>query len=333
MAEADRPSEADVAGPTDEPDERDEADVAPVADRPGEADVAPVAAPADHGDVAEVADRVLASRKYRHLDRGFVERISAEARQRAANPAQAAKEAKRRLHQAYGAFLQGDPAGSVHRALHQMRDDGVPVKEALLPAMRAHASTAERVPYIEAFASLLADWCGRPASVVDLACGLGPLTIPWLSLAPHASYWCCDVDAELVAALNQLDGVVPVRLHVEARDLVADPPSLSAELGLMLKTVTTLEQQRRGQSTAALARLRCRHVVLSLPRRSLGGRRGYTRNPLDEAARLAAATHYEVRDDAPLGTEHLVHLVSPWADASDAETEADATDATESGRP
>jgi 16S rRNA (guanine(1405)-N(7))-methyltransferase len=175
--------------------------------------------------------------------------------------------------------------------------------------MRAHTSTAERLPHIEPFAGFLRDWCGAPGSVIDLGCGLGPLTLPWLSIPPTATYWCCDVDVELVAALNRLAPLLPAQFRAEAVDLVADGREHTAELGLALKLITTLDAQRRGAATEVVRRLHVDHLIISVAAASLGGGRRYTTDPVGQVAEAIDGTTYAIADDRTLGDEHYAHLV------------------------
>jgi Ribosomal RNA methyltransferase (FmrO) len=101
---------------------------------------------------------------------------------------------------------------------------------------------------------------------------------------------------------------MPVRLTAATCDLVASPPAIRADVALMLKTVTTIDQQGAGAAGRVLSALDCRHVILSLPRRSLSGRRGYSGDPGAIAADAAAGSPYRVRNQAAFGNELLYHL-------------------------
>lgn len=257
----------------------------------------------------DVAMRVLASPKYRELEPSFVARIASEATRSSSSTEAAVKLAKRRLHQAFGAFLHGRPAVAVRDAVKAVRDGSTPLDTAFVTAMRAHASTAERVPHLDRFGELIGEWSPGTHSVVDLACGLSPLAIPWLPLEPGASYSCCDIDTALASALLELNQVLDVDVQASCCDLVRDPPSLHADLALLLKTMPTLEQQAPGSTRRVIERLQCGHVVLSLPTRSLGGRVGYTSDGLQRVVDLVQGTRYSVAGDAAIGREHFFHLV------------------------
>ena len=256
----------------------------------------------------DLARRIRSSAKYRGLDESLVRRVSSDAAQRFGDRNQAVKYARRKLHQAFGAFLNGSPAHEVTAMVDAVRSGRTDLRAAAESAMRAHASSAERAGWLVPFYELLTEWCGIPDSVADLACGLNPLAIPWMRLAPGASYWACEIDAELVAALAGLDQVMPVRFTAVGCDLVASPPALRADVALMLKTVTTIDQQDAGAARAVLAALDCRHVVASLPRRSLSGRRGYSDDATAIMREVASGGRYLITHQASLGSELLYHL-------------------------
>jgi 16S rRNA (guanine(1405)-N(7))-methyltransferase len=259
--------------------------------------------------VVRIVQRVLGSPKYRAVQAAMVERIATAVARTTAKDDEAVKVVKRQLHQAYGAFLAGKPAPAVDRAIARVGGDPNRVKAAFAEAMRAHASTAERLPYIESYADMLRGWCGAPRSVIDFGCGLAPLMLPWLSIPPTATYWCCDIDVELVAALNRIAPLLSVRFEADAVDLVADRRERSAELGLALKLVTTLEAQRDGAATDVLRRLHVDHLVISVPAASLGGGRRYMTDPVAQVAEAVEGTTYVIADDRRLGDEHYAHLV------------------------
>jgi 16S rRNA (guanine(1405)-N(7))-methyltransferase len=256
-----------------------------------------------------VARQILASPKYRGLDPSLVRRVAGEAAQRSRDRGQALRYARRKLHQAFGAFLVGSPARAVADVVASVAAGRAGLREAAIDGMRAHASTAERIDWLVPFYQQVGAWCGPAGSVADLACGLNPLAMPWMRLAPGASYWACEIDRDLAGALRELDPVMPARLTVTTCDLVAAPPVLRADVALLLKTVTTLEQQRAGASRRVLSALNCRHVVLSLPRRSLGGRREYTDDARALVRKVTEGTPFRWSDEAVLGDELLSHLV------------------------
>lgn len=220
----------------------------------------------------EILDRVLASPRYRGVDRSLVTRMAEEELPKARNAADAVKRVKRRLHQAVGAFR----AGRVTAAVGWPADDPAALREACRTAMLAHASTRERAPHLDTFYPDLWHVTGRPSSVLDLGCGLNPLALPWMGIGT-ASYGAIDVDAgTLEVARGFLESVG--QPHVaEVRDLAAHVPAARADVALLLKLVTTLDRQDADAATRLLRGLRVDHAVVSFAARSLGGRGGHER--------------------------------------------------------
>lgn len=216
---------------------------------------------------AEVVERVRRSSRYRDVDEVMLARLAAEELARSRTVDEAVKRVKRRLHQAVGAF-RGAPA----RAAGTPGDpDGL--RDAALAAMRRHASTIERVPYLDRFHAGIWEHTGLPGSVLDLGCGLHPLSLPWMGIG-DAPYAALDVDGRALDAVRAFLERWNQPHRVEPRDLVADPATEPADVALLLKLVTTLDRQDPEAADRVLGGLRARHAVVSFAARSLGGRGG-----------------------------------------------------------
>ncbi|MGH3305874.1 MAG: hypothetical protein ACRDOK_30290, partial [Streptosporangiaceae bacterium] len=100
-------------------------------------------------DPAAVLQQVMASAKYASLEESFVRRIADEASDRCRDHGAAVKHARRKLHQAFGAFVTGS-LGDAVRACVGAIESGMPVRAACLASMRSHASTAERAAVLDA---------------------------------------------------------------------------------------------------------------------------------------------------------------------------------------
>lgn len=200
---------------------------------------------------AEIVERVRRSARYRDVDPALVERIASEELAGSRNLDDAVKRVKRRLHQAVGAF------GMV-RAGH--------------PSLRDHASTRERLPHLDRFYPGIWRHTGIPGSIADLGCGLNPLTLPWMGLAPHARYLAVDIDRRALSAVRAFMLAADQPHEVRAMDLVREVPDDAVDVALLLKLITTLDRQDSGAAARLLSGLRARHAVVSFTTRTLGGR-------------------------------------------------------------
>lgn len=230
---------------------------------------------------AEIVDRVRASPRYRTVDRALIGRLAAEELPKARSVDDAVKRVKRRLHQAVGAFRTGRRSSAVGWPAH----DQAALRESCLAAMRQHASTRERAPHLETFYAPIWEVTGRPGTILDLACGLNPLALPWMGIG-DATYHATDVDSATLEVVGGFLEATGQPHTVGVRDLVSDLPTTAADVALLLKLVTTLDRQDPHAANRLLRAIRVDHAVVSFAARSLGGRGGHERTYRDRLERL-----------------------------------------------
>lgn len=227
---------------------------------------------------AEIVERVRRSARYRDVDVAMLDRLAGEELPRARNVDDAVKRVKRRLHQAVGAYRG---AADAERLMAPIRAawsgdlEDPTFREACAAALARHASTAERLPHLDRFFGPIWELTGGPPrTLLDLGCGLGPLAIPWMGLAPDAMYRACDVDRRSLDVVEAFLSLVGQPSAVEACDLVASSaPSGRVDVGLLLKLVPLLDRQDPLAAIRCLFSLEAAYAVVSFPARSLGGRR------------------------------------------------------------
>jgi 16S rRNA (guanine(1405)-N(7))-methyltransferase len=248
--------------------------------------------------VQRIVEEVLASRRYRWLAPEFVSRVAAREGRHVRRHADAVKATKARLHQVYGAYVQELASDDMVRAVDDAREKGpAAVRDTCRRLMAEHASTRERLPILERYYVELFALTGPPRSVVDLACGLGALALPWMELPEGATYTAYDVDrryVEIGAAALRACGV-PGRMAL--RDVVTSPPEEAVDVALLLKAAPCLEQQGPGSARRVLEGVRSRHVAVSFPTQSLGGAgKGMVAHYRQLMAALIEGTPWAVRE-------------------------------------
>jgi len=108
--------------------------------------------------------------------------------------------------------------------------------------------------------------------VLDLACGLNPFAFPWMGLPREIAYHACDIDQRIVSAVDAFFDLLGVAHSAACADVLVSVPEVEADVALLLKTLPCLERQEKGAGAAVLREVRARHVVVSFPAQSLGGR-------------------------------------------------------------
>lgn len=135
-----------------------------------------------------------------------------------------------------------------------------------------HASTRERLPDIETIYATLFEACGTVTSVLDIACGLNPLTASWMPLQPGSRYVAIDLFEDLASFLQKALDSLGLRAECRAADVLGEPPEDACDLALLLKCLPLFERNDRNAMKNMLAHLKCRHMAASYPVVSLGGR-------------------------------------------------------------
>nr|AIA18848.1 Ribosomal RNA methyltransferase (FmrO) [uncultured bacterium] len=236
-------------------------------------------------DITELIASVRGSSKYGSISEAMIRSIGLRELAARRNLKEAIKATKNKLHQVAGAYLDGRlPYDDWLALLDEARQaDGVidaggsptlhaQFRLACRQIMRNHASTRERLPILEDFYAATLASLGQVSSVLDLACGLNPLTLPWMPLAPDARYYACDIYADMIAFLNGFFTRAGLEGQTEECALAAGAPNVQVDLALVLKALPPLDQQAKHAGRDLLRALNARHILVSFPAQSLGGR-------------------------------------------------------------
>ena len=273
---------------------------------------------ASAGDALErLVVAVREGAKYREIAPDLVRAVGARELAKGRGFRETVKPTRNKLHQTVGAYIDTEPRydrwlaslAAAHEA-----GDAAKIRIASASIMRHHASTRERLPILDEFYGAIFRRLPPIRRVVDVVCGLNPLALPWMALAEGAEYVAYDVDAAMIAFLNDcfalLPGVAgnaPQRVAA-VRDVVADPPIEPADLALVLKAIPCLEQLDKGAGARLLDALNAPYLLVSFPLQSLGGReRGMATTYRARFAELSAGRAWEV-EELVFGGE-LVYLV------------------------
>lgn len=222
----------------------------------------------------ELVAQVRGSRKYGAISEALVRRIGAAELSKRATLKDAVKATKNTLHQVAGLYFASErPAYDAWLQQITQAEDDAARRAVLRSIMSQHASTRERLSILDAFyARVLAD-IGPVRSVLDLACGLNPLSLPWMPLAAGATYHAVDIYEDLARFLQAALDAFGVVGKAEARDVIADCPTDAADVALLLKALPCLERLDKAVGPAILDTINARCIVVSFPTQTVGGRK------------------------------------------------------------
>ena len=217
---------------------------------------------------------VQAGRKYGSICEEFIKNIGSRELAKRSSLKDAVKATKRKLHQVGGAYLRGRMdygrwLVEIERA-YQSGDRGEYIK-VCAHVMRHHSSTRERLGMLDRFYATALTHVPEVRTVVDIGCGLHPLSIPWMSLAEDIEYCAYDIYEDMVDFLNAVFALVGVGGGAQARDVTQYRPTRKADLAFLLKTVPCLERVQQGAGFGLLDELYAKHLLVTFPVATLGG--------------------------------------------------------------
>jgi len=266
----------------------------------------------DSQQIDRLIEAVLASSKYKSIDVDFIRYIGKQELSSHHNLKEAIKSTKNKLHQVGGAYQTSAPCYSVWLdELKFAKRSGN--EEHFLDTckwiMQSHSSTRERLPVLEHFYSTIFANLPPINSVIDIACGLHPLAVPWMSLSEHVQYFAYEIYADMIGFLNDSLALMPVQGFAEVRDVTHSCPTQKVDIAFILKAIPCLEQVDKSAGLRLLETLNANHLVVSFPAHSLGGKnKGMTANYESRFYKLVAHKPWSIQRFEFPG--ELVFLVS-----------------------
>ena len=227
-------------------------------------------------DAQEMVDNILDSRKYRDsgLNPNTIEDLIHLEAPKQSSQKKLLKSVRRKLHNIVAPYLGEPDYQELSGRLSQLGDkapDSPELQAFLLDVLAEHASTSERIPYLGEFYDRIFEITGKPASILDLACGLHPLAFPWMDLPLTTHYHAYDIIQPRIDFINQFFRSLGLQPLAENRDILVNPPQIHADLGLFLKEAHRFEKREPGCNRNFWASLNVDTLAVSLPTQNLSG--------------------------------------------------------------
>ena len=150
----------------------------------------------DEGFVSDIVMEISASRNFREISPSLIRQVVLSERQPNESRKEMFKRVKSKLHQVANAFRGGSlKAQDLHDKIESINafstfDELKPLCREL---MQSHASTKERIPILDNFYLQIFEQLPPIHSVLDLASGINPLAIPWMTLETGFTYHAIDL--------------------------------------------------------------------------------------------------------------------------------------------
>lgn len=236
---------------------------------------------------AAVVTAVKQTKKYQATSEATIAALVADAARRYKSRKAVEKAVRTQLHHIMAPYL-GDPdypaAAAAMTAAFAAGEAAV--KALCRELMAAHVSTAERLPLLPTFFSEIFAVTGPPQTILDVACALDPLSLPWMGLTPPLAFYAYDIHEARVDFLNhffRLQGLPPL---ARVQDVALQFPQERGDVALFLKEMPRFVRNYGDLGRPLLEALDVRWLVVSYPAVSAHGGRNLTSRYRDFMAQL-----------------------------------------------
>ena len=219
---------------------------------------------------------VESSRKYRDLQipRTTLEDILTYESQHSTSRKELEANFRKSLHNIIAPYLEDINYPEETKAITAFRaqnPSGEMLKSWCENRMNLHASSRERLPYLASFYQEIFSIIGKPTTILDLACALDPLGLPWMDLPPASQYFAYDIHQPRLDFLRAYFEAFYPQAQAICQDVLTDTPEQEADCAFFFKEAHRLEKRRPGSNRELFSRLNVRWLVVSLPSRDLAG--------------------------------------------------------------
>ncbi|MHC4778089.1 MAG: class I SAM-dependent methyltransferase [Planctomycetota bacterium] len=228
-----------------------------------------------HTEIESVLREVLRSRKYSRVCPSFVRSLAGREIGKGRSAKEALKAVKTRLHQVGGSCVEDRPDydGWLSRLKTAASEGTRLIETTCLELLDRHLSTRERSGFLADYYGAILDGLPAPSRILDLACGLHPLSTPWMGVEGDVEYIALDIYSDLVDFLNGAFPLLGIRGRAMAADVLTVEHRDPADLAFVQKALPALERVEKGSGIRLLSELDVPTLIVSYPARTLGGRR------------------------------------------------------------
>jgi 16S rRNA (guanine(1405)-N(7))-methyltransferase len=253
----------------------------------------------DPETLEKLVQQVRENDKYAAIDLTLIRSVGMTELQKRSSLKEAVKSTRNKLHQVGSAYQEKPiPYADLQKELADLPADlgAESTRSFLTRSMQCHASTRERLNIHETlFKEALAE-LGPLHSILDLACGLNPLNLPWMPAAPDLEYFACDIYTDMLGFLNSFFTYFSVNGQAFAYDLSQSVPQQKVQLAFLFKTIPCLEQIDKEAGAHLLEGLQAENILVTFPAHSLGGRsKGMVQNYSEHFAHLTSGKSWQIK--------------------------------------
>lgn len=184
------------------------------------------------------------------------------------------KEIKTILHKIHGSFQIN--SSSRERYLLELKDNPEN-KEIINDILRTNTSTNERLESYPHLYKELFEITGKPKSILDLGCGLNPISTVFMNLKDvrYLAYDINDKDSLFLNEFFKIEKINGISKTINLQSIENIKKLEKVDICFMFKLVDVLEKKGHKYSEEIIKVLieKCKFIIVSFATASLGGRR------------------------------------------------------------
>ncbi len=179
------------------------------------------------------------------------------------------KSIRKELREIYGVFIQKN----IDKRDNFLKENKT--KEILL----MHKSSEERYLYYEEIYKRIFKITNKPKKILDLACGLNPISYEYLGCKPK--YYASDLSNKDMSFINYFFEKNKIKGKAFALDLIKDYEELKkykVDVCFLFKALDSFETIKKNVSKDIIKAINAKFIIVSFTKTSLGGRKEISKN-------------------------------------------------------
>lgn len=186
------------------------------------------------------------------------------------------KDLRKKLHDVYGVFiLDKKDLSLLKEYLKKTKEIDAEALDLHKNILLTHKSTAERFDFYPSVYENIFKLTGKPKSILDLACGLNPMSFPWMGLK-EVDYFASELTEEDSRFIQDYFDMMKKYSGLNGKafpiDLLKMKQLPKTDVCFLFKVLDSLEDLERDISKKVLQKIPAKFVVVSFPTMSIGGK-------------------------------------------------------------
>ncbi|PMQ02455.1 MAG: hypothetical protein CBR30_02095 [Dictyoglomus sp. NZ13-RE01] len=218
----------------------------------------------------DIIREILSSKKYKDIEIEFLRNIYNIEKSKYNNEKLIIKSVKRKLHQVYGSFLNPKIFDRLKVYLEELTQDNL--IDTCKNILSLHTSTKERIDFYPYIYEQIFSNIPKPKSILDVACGLNPFSIPFMNIERKIHYFALDINSSLIELINNFLLKLGLQPKAKVYDVMYHPIDIQVDLAFIFKFIPVLDKLRKDYMLEFIRNIPSYYIVVSFPLKSLTGK-------------------------------------------------------------